>query len=191
MPDTGAPFNIPYVAPTDLVADWPTAAQDLAEAIADNLTGGLGSNSVSTALLTPVQVTSSSFTDVTGLTVSITPQFSNSKVLVIATVTGSGDSGVSYGYVAMARDGSVILEADITGVTRVAAAAEFQIIAGNAIQSVSMSFLDSPATTSSVTYSVQVKNNGSGTISINRSHDDSATSHGRTVSTISAIEVRA
>ena len=37
MPDTGAPWNIPYVAGTDLVADWPTDSQTLAEAIADGL----------------------------------------------------------------------------------------------------------------------------------------------------------
>jgi len=37
MPDTGAPWNIPYVAGTDLVRDWPTDSQDLAEAIADAL----------------------------------------------------------------------------------------------------------------------------------------------------------
>jgi len=37
MPDTGAPWNIPYVAGTDLVADWPTDNQTMAEAIADAL----------------------------------------------------------------------------------------------------------------------------------------------------------
>ena len=34
MPDTGAPWNIPYVAASDLVADWPTDNQTMAEAIA-------------------------------------------------------------------------------------------------------------------------------------------------------------
>jgi hypothetical protein len=37
MPDTGAPWNIPYAAPADLVRDWPALSEDVAEAIADGL----------------------------------------------------------------------------------------------------------------------------------------------------------
>ena len=33
MPDTGAPWNIPYVASTDLVSDWPADSLALANAI--------------------------------------------------------------------------------------------------------------------------------------------------------------
>jgi len=51
MPDTGAPWNIPYVAGTDLVRDWPTDSQDLAEAIADGL-DGTGFDSVATITAT-------------------------------------------------------------------------------------------------------------------------------------------
>jgi hypothetical protein len=35
--DTGAPWNIPYAEPTDLVRDWPALSEDVAEAVADGL----------------------------------------------------------------------------------------------------------------------------------------------------------
>jgi hypothetical protein len=34
MPDTGAPWNIPYAEPSDLVRDWPALSEDVAEAVA-------------------------------------------------------------------------------------------------------------------------------------------------------------
>ena len=37
MPDTGAPWNLPYPSPSDLVRDAPQAFEDLAEAVADGL----------------------------------------------------------------------------------------------------------------------------------------------------------
>jgi hypothetical protein len=33
MPDTGAPYNIPFADPTDLVRDWPALSEDVALAI--------------------------------------------------------------------------------------------------------------------------------------------------------------
>lgn len=51
MPDTGAPWYIPYVAGTDLVADWPTDSQELATAIEDglNAAGGFDTAALITA----------------------------------------------------------------------------------------------------------------------------------------------
>jgi hypothetical protein len=50
MPDTGAPWNIPYVESTDLVSDWPADSLALANAIAAGLddagNAGIGSNVV-------------------------------------------------------------------------------------------------------------------------------------------------
>ena len=51
MPDTGSPWNIPYVAGTDIVSDWPTDNQTMANAIADGLdaAGKLNTRTVVTA----------------------------------------------------------------------------------------------------------------------------------------------
>lgn len=48
MPDTGAPWNIPYIDPTDLVIDYPVANEDMADAVA----AGLTSASTDASLLT-------------------------------------------------------------------------------------------------------------------------------------------
>jgi hypothetical protein len=47
MPDTGAPWNIPYAAPSDLVRDWPALSEDVAEAVADGLQIAASYDSVS------------------------------------------------------------------------------------------------------------------------------------------------
>jgi hypothetical protein len=51
MPDTGAPWNIPYVETADLVSDWPADSLALANAIAAALsdTGGYDSSTLITA----------------------------------------------------------------------------------------------------------------------------------------------
>jgi hypothetical protein len=46
MPDTGAPWNIPYAAPADLVRDWPALSEDVAEAVADGLEAAAGFDSI-------------------------------------------------------------------------------------------------------------------------------------------------
>jgi len=54
-------------------------------------------------------------------------------------------------------------------------------------------YLDSPATTSATTYKIQIyNNNGSGTIYINRSQDDTnASNFPRGVSSITVMEIAA
>jgi hypothetical protein len=47
MPDTGAPWNIPYAAPSDLVRDWPALSEDVAEAVADGLESAASFDSIS------------------------------------------------------------------------------------------------------------------------------------------------
>jgi hypothetical protein len=38
MADTGAPWNIPFAEPSDLVRDWPALSEDVADAVAAGLT---------------------------------------------------------------------------------------------------------------------------------------------------------
>jgi hypothetical protein len=37
MADTGAPWNIPFAEPSDLVRDWPALSEDVADAVAAGL----------------------------------------------------------------------------------------------------------------------------------------------------------
>ena len=88
MADTGLPWELPYPLPTDLVRDGADDIKALAEAVADGLdeagNAGIGSNVVQTVKTDTFSTTSTSFVDVTGLTVTITPSTATSKILIIA-----------------------------------------------------------------------------------------------------------
>ena len=134
---------------------------------------------------------STSFTDVTGLSVSITPLSATSKVYVMCTINGTSASN-QLGFFKLLRNSTDIAIGDAAGSrTR----ASFGTILGNANQqyteSIGINFLDSPATTSSTTYKVQLRST-SGNICINRSGDDGDFNYyARTVSSITVMEVSA
>jgi len=105
---------------------------------------------------TQTDISSQSYTD-SGLSVTITPKFSSSKVYVITNVhtfiNGVGIIGVK-----IVRGSTSILE------TQGASG-----YADNSSDIVSMTKLDSPSTTSATTYKVQVNHNAaSGTLRINQ-----------------------
>ena len=133
---------------------------------------------------------STTYTDVTDLTVSITPSSATSKVLVFAVVNGAGSTGVSNGSFQIVRDATAISIATSAG-SRVANTA--QIGSGaNFLLSGSGIFLDSPATTSATTYKIQVRANASSSVYINRAETDTNdANYARTVSSITVMEVLA
>lgn len=131
---------------------------------------------------------STSYTDLPGLSVSITPYSSSSKILVQAAISQcvSGDIAGTYQIV---RGSTAIGIGDAAGSrTR----ATFAIAPGSAIQfqqQAAISFLDSPATTSSTTYKIQFRTN-SGTLYVNRTISDTDSSvFSRTISTITVMEI--
>jgi len=98
----------------------------------------------------------SSYTDVTGLSVTITPTLSTSKILILAAydVTVSNGSSIYWtGFSQLVR-GSTVLDSRIAG---------GYYPSGNLGQlanyvTTSISYLDSPATTSATTYKIQAQN---------------------------------
>jgi len=190
MPDTGAPWNIPYVAGTDLVADWPTDSQTLAEAIADGLDAAGGIKQVVTANLSSTFSTSStSFTDVTGLSVSITPSSASSRILVLADVQGNNESGVST-MTRLMRDSTAIAIGDSAS-SRIRSTGG---VDGDNTSPGDVFFLggiivDSPATTSATTYKVQIRASANNAC-VNRSrYDADNDTNPRTHSSITVLEV--
>jgi hypothetical protein len=154
MADTGAPWNIPFAEPSDLVRDWPALSEDVADAVAAGLTAagnaGIGSNVVQATRTTSFAVSSTSPTDWTDITVSITPTSATSKVLVIINapeITGSV-VGVR-GFVNLVRDATTLFGRSATHVSDIGRPA-----------STSYVFMDSPATTSATTYKARVFNEG-------------------------------
>jgi hypothetical protein len=133
-------------------------------------------------------------TDITGLSVTITPISSTSKILCFWNVTGgvSAPSGQAPTAVQLVRDSTVIGGGTPAG-SRVSATSS------NAIDNVNKqaihagSFLDSPSTTSATVYKLRMFI-GAGTFFVNRSGNDSDSAdpgHARTASTITVMEISA
>ena len=132
---------------------------------------------------------SSSYTDVTGLSVSITPTRSDSKILIFATVHGVGDSSTQ-AYFRFMRDSTPICVGDAAGSRVQATLGSMYYNQANDTKSCSQTFLDSPSTTSAVTYKIQARTQGAGTIYIKRSRgDQNSANSGTFTSSITVMEV--
>ena len=105
--------------------------------------------------------TSSSFVDITGLTVTITPASASNKILIFAQVSSSGmNTNSAIFKLAGGNTASYIGDASGSEVRSVVGGG-FQVNLTNLLLSQSLIYLDSPATTSAVTYSVQCTVGGS------------------------------
>jgi hypothetical protein len=176
--------------PTTLPASF-TAGQVLTAAQMNDLRGAFRVLQViSTSKTDTFTTASTSFVDVTGLTVTITPQSATSKILVLAQVNASEDYAVSAGFVRLARGATAIDIGDTAG-SRTSASFSPSVNNSATALTGSLMFLDSPATTSATTYAIQVRTN-SGTFYVNRSKTDSDNnSYPRLASTITVMEISA
>ena len=131
------------------------------------------------------------------LQVSITPTSSSSKILIIYDIEFSGSlaSGDSAVVARLVRGSTAICIGDSAGTrNRVTNGTRWPSGRADFYGTFSQNFLDSPATTSSTTYSVQLACRGVGgnTWYCNRSLDDYDSSEGsRSASTITVMEIAA
>ena len=137
-------------------------------------------------------VSAGTSSDVTGLTASITPSATSSKILVNFTVSISVSGSPQVGYVKLYRGGSILSGAigDTAG-NRTRMSASSEIVSGVDIKTICFAFLDSPSSTSSLTYSVRLSHSSGATrtVYVNRSDADSNTSdYARAASTITVME---
>ena len=138
--------------------------------------GGGGIVQVQMGVTTAQATTTSGNFDATNLSASITPKFSTSKILIMCsggmngTAGGASDpevvgykiyrsvGGASYAEVESSNDG----QAEI-----------YFGDGGNQYVPLSINYLDSPSTTSAITYKLYQKRiSGSGTVSLNRNGDN-------------------
>jgi len=136
--------------------------------------------------------TASSFTDVTGITVNITPSATSSKVLVMASLVG-GAADETHVHFKLVRDSTDILLGDAASNRIRATTSTGPIRNTSQSENFSIQYLDSPSSTSAVTYKIQMQNqSGSLTSYINRSGADvDNTTFSRNTSTITVMEVLA
>jgi hypothetical protein len=136
---------------------------------------------------------SAGFVDITGLSVSITPSSATSKILVLFQVNGSQDVGANRAALKLLR-GATTIDAGAAAGSRSLGLSFFNSVVDDFVNCIGGSFYDSPATTSSTTYKIQLGNlgGGGGTIFINRSTNDTDNDGSlRTASTITVLEIGA
>lgn len=136
---------------------------------------------------------SSTFSDVTGLSVNITPRYSNSKMLIMAMICYGSDSTTAIrGFFRFMRDSTPIGIGDAAS-NRVRASfviepfwSTYSITMGG------MNFLDTVSSTNQITYKIQAAVSNNNTIAyINRDYNYSDTSGYATgVSSITVMEIQ-
>ena len=131
-----------------------------------------------------------SYTDVTGLSVSITPSSTSSRILVLYNVAGESQSGVSAAFFRLVRGSTAIDQGDAAGSRTLGFGNTYQPSATDTVLQLAGTYVDSPATTSSTTYKIQVTCGG--VLYINRSQSDSNAGYGMRVgSSITVMEIGA
>ncbi len=149
---------------------------------------------VSTTKTSTFSTSSSSYTDVTGLSVSITPTSTSSKIFITINVMAATDNSTQ-GFFEIFRTSdntSVCIGDDGGGSRQRGSFGPTYFNDTNDLKECGMSFLDSPNTTSAFNYKVRCKNQGSGNVYVGRSNSDGDAAHtGRYPCTITVMEVGA
>ena len=132
--------------------------------------------------------------DIPNLSLTITPSSTSSKILIMASVCFGGTEANNYGSGYVMRDSTDVAVG--TSATGNRQNVSFPLNLAGAgyvtykLHQNSVTFLDSPNTTSSITYKVQVRHDTDGTMYINRSGTDSNADYShRGISTLTIMEV--
>lgn len=132
----------------------------------------------------------STFADVTGLSVSITPSSASNKILIFASIS-SGVTATKTTAFRLVRDSTPIGGGTASG-SRQSAIGQAISNDNNHHENVAINYLDSPSTTSATVYKIQMISQISFTGYVNRSptdYDDAEAYSVRTSSTITAMEI--
>ena len=133
-------------------------------------------------------VTGSSFSSV--FTASITPSSASSRVMVMAFLSIGGATS-NYANLRLVKSGSVLLQGDAAGSrTRVTAMGNPGV--AGAMNALTINYLDSPSSTSALTYEIELASHSTGAVYLNRSGTDTdGAAISRASSTIILMEVGA
>ena len=127
------------------------------------------------------------FFDIAGMTLTITPHRADSKIFVMTTVAVSCNNGNRNTHIRLKRDSSAIAIGTEGSQTN---SSFFLKTRDNfSPHNISVQFLDSPASTSAVTYKVQWSGENSDTFYLNRNASSSYGQNEGMVSTLTLMEV--
>ena len=127
---------------------------------------------VSSTLTSTASGSGTSIVD-TGLTATITPSSSSSKIYVNGYITLGTSTFFAYCY--LVRGSTQIITGDAASSRPTPTVANTQHMGSNDIynfEAVPFNYLDSPSTTSATTYKMQIRHYNSGTWYVNRTHSD-------------------
>ena len=186
--DLGVPSDA--TVSTAKIVDGAVTSAKLASGV-----GGKVLQVVQTVKTDTFSTTSTSAADVTGLSVSITPSSSSSKILVMYDVKASAENlqmsfflvrDTTTIYIGDAASSRIRASSVVGGVPDTVPSEAYRYP-----QQMAVTFLDSPSTTSATTYKIQCQVNG-GTGYVNRSGaDDDAAYRARVPSSITLMEISA
>ncbi len=182
---------------TNSIANGAVVAADLAA-------GAARANFGAGAVLQVVQVVKTDafagtpgavWADVSGLSVAITPSSTSSRILIIVDLKGSGTSNSSIIRSRLLRNGSAIYVGDASS-NRPRSLGQFYVGGasdnGFYLAQIGGTFVDSPATTSAVTYNLQIgADDTTRTVYVNRTNNDRDTIYydSRSASSITLLEI--
>ena len=121
-----------------------------------------------TTKLDTFSTSSSTYTDVTGVSVSITPSSAASKVLVVLQIAVGHSAVGSADRINLVRDSTAIYEGSNGTDNGTVALNNNTAFGSDSVVPLTVVYLDSPVTTSATTYKAQVKTSA-GTLYVNRS----------------------
>ena len=152
---------------------------------------------VSTTKTDTFSTNSTSYTDVTGLSVSITPSSASNKIMIFAylTTTNTGQNG---SFLRVDRNGSTISGSLSTLGTLDGTGANVRASSGFIVQSgtqytvvpLTLQYLDSPSSTSSLTYQVKCRTGSTQTVLVNGNPNGANPDFGYYVSSITVMEIK-
>jgi len=182
---------VTYLEDTDSLELYTTVWGPVSPAITRaDLPAGSVLQVVSTTKVDTFSSSSTSYTDVTGLSVTITPTSSSSKILVLARVAMGNSANLSTSRGQVLR-GSTAIGGGTAAGSRSSGAFQYRATTGLSEPVNSFIELDSPATTSATTYKVQVASESGGVTTINFGRTDNFDNAmtARLASTITLMEV--
>jgi len=199
-----SPTNAPSAA--DVAFKLPNADGTSGQALVTDASGNLSFASVAGGKILQVKQTAKTdqftstayaFTDVTGMSVSITPASTSNKILINFELQVGGTAN-NYASFRLLRDSTHIGVPTGSGVlgggARVGTLGSLSHENSYQLENTGTSFLDSPNTTSAITYKLQVSGYSNRNISINVPTSTSTASNSYTatgISTITVMEVAA
>ena len=159
------------IADSDLVLIYDDSATTVRKMTKANLVAGIGASAgqviqvVQTIKTDAFSTSSTSMVDITGFSVSITPSSASNKVLVLVNV-GILSNSIAYGTLINLLRGATVLTSNTSGGSADTLDAWNALGGGGTslddrkFGSASLTYLDSPSSTSSLTYKCQLCTNG-------------------------------